>query len=89
MRKRCTHYALLMVCIASTKEICFKCWQGWYPVMYAVEAGHIELVKECFDKVEHAITTKVYCVALHVYQCEYATDLCTFTEKENSVAYSC
>ena len=34
--------------------------QGWYPVMYAVKEGHAEIVKECYDQVDHAITTKVY-----------------------------
>ena len=54
-----------MVCIATTRDDNYasNASQGWYPVMYAVKAGHVELVKECFDKVEHALTTKVYCVA--------------------------
>ena len=35
--------------------------------MYAVKEGHVEVVRECFDQVDHAIKTKVnllYC-SLH------------------------
>ena len=35
--------------------------------MYAVKEGHIEIVKECFDLVDHAITTKVYIVLYYNY----------------------
>lgn len=64
--------------------------QGWYPVMYAIKEGHVELVKECFDKVEHTITTKVHSTRASTMN-EYAiTYVCTINaEQANSVAYSC
>jgi hypothetical protein len=61
-------------------NICIHATQGWYPVMYAVKEGHIEIVKECFDLVDHAITTKVH-MPVHFFctshceghiQCKYA-----------------
>lgn len=33
--------------------------------MYAVKEGHVELLKECFDMVEHGVKTKV-CVFISV-----------------------
>jgi hypothetical protein len=48
-------------------NICIYATQGWYPVMYAVKEGHIEIVKECFDLVDHAITTKVHVHANSVH----------------------
>ena len=64
--------------------------QGWYPVMYAVKEGHVELVKECFDKVEQDITTEVHCTCASTVN-EYAIAcVCAINAEEaNSVAYSC
>ena len=36
-------------------------------MMYAVKEGHVEVVKECFDQVDHTITTKVCCIVTCTY----------------------
>ena len=41
-------------------QFCFVVYiQGWYPVMFAVKKGNVELLKECFQDEHLSVTSKV------------------------------